>query len=288
VRNLLHHWPLIVPFLVGQFGFDFGDITSVLLSYLSDLVSFLLAAVSYIWSVLVYVANYIWGALNWVWNFVYNLFKNIAAAFKWIWDNIIKGALTKLVKLFLRVRTWLKQTFGPVISFLKKLRAYYQWYFNHYVKPLLQLLGIVRKVLGIFRLLGFKWAARLDADIAGIEQKIVQVYSKLIGYINLAITWLDLIVDPLGILRRNPLFAALINDAPALRNLVLGAGIRPLTGAESSGQARDRALATPANAKQNFQTYYSQRKVTPEQDCTITEFKKAYADLQAGTSDYGN
>jgi len=145
--------------------------------------------------VLVYVANYIWGALNWVWNFVYNLFKNIAAAFKWIWDNIIKGALTKLVKLFLRVRTWLKQTFGPVISFLKKLRAYYQWYFNHYVKPLLQLLGIVRKVLGIFRLLGFKWAARLDADIAGIEQKIVQVYSKLIGYINLAITWLDLIVD---------------------------------------------------------------------------------------------
>lgn len=272
MRFLLHHWPVWVVFLVGQFGFDFGDLTDVLLGYLSDIVSFLLAAIQYIWSVLVFVANYIWAALNWIWNLAYSLFQNIKDALKWVWENVIKAGLTKLISLIQRIRQWLHDTLGPVIDFIKKVRRWYDDFFNRYVRPLLVILQRIRQFLAIFRLLGFKWAIRLDGDIAAIENKVAQIYTTLRGYLNQAITWLDLIVDPTGILRRNPLFGALFSNAAELRNIVLTAPYRPLTGGETDSQTRDRSQASIATQKQNFTDYYSQGKVTPDDDTFISQF----------------
>lgn len=274
-------------FLQG-FGFDFGDLTAILEQYLQDVIAFLVALIGYIWNVLVYVANYIWTALNWIAHFFYTLFEDVQKAFKWIWANVIKAGLTKLVAVFQKVRAWLKKTLQPVIDWLKKVRKWYDDFFNRWMKPVLRMIQTMRKVLTIFRLLGFKWAARLDGDLAMVEQKITQVYTTLRGYLNTAITWIDLIVDPSGILRRNPLFAALIASQNELRNMVLQAPARPLTGGEIDTQSANRQSMTLDGQKSNFTSYYSQGQVTPEDDQTRKDFA-AYMDaILNGTSLPGN
>jgi hypothetical protein len=272
--------------LLDGFGFDFGGMGDFFGSLLANIVQFLLQILQFIWNVLVYVANYIWAALNWLGNFFYTLFQDVAKAFKWIWEKVIKLGLTKLVTLIQKVRTWLSNTLRPILDFIKKVRKWYDDFFNRWIKPVLKMIQTMRKVLTIFRLLGFKWAKRLDADLAMVEQRIVKYYSELRKYINDAITWIDLIIDPTGILRRNPLFAALLHSQNEVRNMVLQAPARPLLGSETDAQTRDRNQATPATQKDNFTTYYAQGQLTPDDDAARKQFAAAWDALRAGSGDY--
>lgn len=259
------HWHIVVWFfVVGQFGFGFGDSGTNDPGFLAGLISFIVSAVSYIWAVLVAVANYIFAVLQFVWNFLLVLFKDIANAFKWIWENVIKSALTKLVNVFQRVRDWLQRTFAPILHWLKVARQIFDKYFNLYIKPILNLIHHIRQFLVIFRILGFKWAARLDADLALVEQKITKVYTTLRGYLNQVISWINIIADPSGILRRNPLFGAIIRSAKELQNVLDTTTTRPLTGSEQDAADSARTRLTADTQKSNFDNYYSQYKLPPD------------------------
>jgi hypothetical protein len=278
MRALLHalnaHHGLPWFVLLGQFGFDFGDGGGALGGFLDDIAAFLLEIIQLIWSILVAVANYIFAVLQFIWNFLVTLFNDIKDAFKWIWNNVIKAVLTKLVSVFQKVRAWLQQTFGPVLRFLKKIRAWYDKLFNQYVRPFLNVLRHIRQVLQIFRLLGFKWAARLDADLGRIEQAITKVYTTLRKYINEAITWIQLVVDPLGILRRNPLFAGLIRSAKELENIHLQVTQRPLFASEAATCDRNRTWFS-GNAPADNLKYYKQGQLPPDMEDARQEFLKA-------------
>ena len=263
LHKLLPHGWVFVPFLVGQFGFDFGNLGGILEGYISAVLQFLLQIVVFIWNVLVYVANYIWAALNFVANFFYTLFQDVKKAFGWLWDNVVKAGLTKVVGTFLKVRAWLTNLFAPLLKWIKILRAWYDQYFNQFVKPLLKILRQIRQVLQIFKLLGFKWAARLDADIARIENKIVALYVTLRQYLNIATSWIQLIVDPLGILRRNPLFAAIIRSAAELQNTLDRATQRELTPSEQDSAKQDARLFTKQTMANDQTNYFSKGKLPP-------------------------
>src|SRR5260370_41464917 len=125
----------LVPFLVGQFGFDFGSIGGFLAGLLTDLLNFLIQVVSYIFQLLVAVANFIFSVLQFIYKFLTTLFADISRAFKWIWNTVIKGALTKLLTAYVKVRMWLEENFRPLIDFLKKVRAWYDKFFRMYVRP---------------------------------------------------------------------------------------------------------------------------------------------------------
>lgn len=271
LHKIVPHGWLLVPFVLGQFGFDFGSLAGIIEGYLQAFLNFLLQILVFIWNVLVYVANYIWAALNFVANFFYTLFQDVKKAFGWLWDNVVKRGLTKAIGTFFKVRAWLTKLFAPILRWIKILRAFYDQYFNRFVKPILKIIRQMRQFLQIFRLLGFKWAARLDADLARIEQKIVQAYTTLRGYLNVVTSWIQLIVDPLGILRRNPLFAAIIRSAPELQNLLDRATQRPLTPDEMDKARRNRTWYTQSAAAGNF-TYYKQGKLPPDMEAIRQQF----------------
>lgn len=195
-----------------------------------------------------------------------------------IWKGVIVAAIKKLLDAYSKLRDLLTKIFAPVLRYLHQLRVIYDQYFNRFVKPLLNLLHKVRQFLQIFRLLGFKWAARLDADIARIENKIVAAYSTLRAYLNIATTWIQLIVDPTGILRRNPLFAAIIRSAPELRNLMDVATVHTQTQKEVDTSNRNNGWFQPNAAATNF-TYYKQGKLPPDLDAARQEFLDAHAAL---------
>lgn len=270
-------------FLQG-FGFDFGGLQDIIDGLLEDFLAMLLAILQFIWTVLVFVANYLWAALNWLANFFYTLFQDVQKALKWLWQQVVKTIMTRLPNLLKNYRQWMHDHLQSVIDFFTKLRKWYDDFFKNWIKPILNMIGIMRKILTIFRLLGFKWAARLDGDLAMIEQKIVQTYTTLRGYINQAITWIDLIVDPTGILRRNPLFAAIFQSANEMRNVLLTVPTRPLTGSETDMQSANRQSMTLAGQEANFTNYYSQGQVTPSDDQARTDVA-AYMDaILNGTS----
>jgi hypothetical protein len=185
-----------------------------------------------LWSGISGASSFFSSSLRDAFGFISDVVSKIKNALQWVWVNVIKAVLTKILAAYSKLRDLLKRIFGPVLDLIKKLRAFYQNYFNQFVKPMLKVIRQIRQVLQIFKLLGFKWAARLDGDLARIENKIVQAYVTLFQYLNIATSWIQLIVDPAGILRRNPLFAGLIRSAPELRNLMDQVTVHPQTAKE--------------------------------------------------------
>jgi len=271
MRHDWHNLLPLVPFLVGQFGFDFGSIGDFLLGLLSDLINFLLQVLQFIWQALIAVANFIFSVLQFIYKFLTTLFADISRAFKWIWNTVIKGALTKLLTAYVKVRAWLEKTFRPLIDFLKKVRAWYDKFYRMYVRPVLNLIQHIRQVLTVFRLLGFKWAKKLDSLLSKIQGDIIKVFTTLRGYINQIISTIDLIVDPTFILRRNPLFAALVRSVPELRNLLLASVARPLTQGEIDRQQRDKTWYAPSAAADNL-AYFKHGQLPPDLEQARQEF----------------
>ena len=278
-----HHHDLLklLPFVVAQYGFDFGDLFAELEAFLGSILEFLLQVVVFIWNTLVYVAQYIFSALQFIANFFYQLALDIKKAFQWIWENIVKVGLVKALQLFQTVRAWLQKVFGPILHWLKLARQWYDWAFNRFIKPVLILIQRIRQFLQIFRLLGFKWAARLDARLAQIENKIIQAYELIRQNLNRLTSWVQLIVDPTFLLRRNPLFGALIRSVPELRNLLLASVSRPLTPEEQDAQNAGHARYTLNSQEDRQKQYYSQGQLPPD-------VAASQADFQAKISAYVN
>ena len=188
----------------------------------------------------------------------------IKDVFKSIWDDVILVMLKKLLEAYQKLRELLQRIFGPVVRFLQRLRALYDSYFNKFVKPMLNIIRQVRRVLQVFRLLGFKWAARLDARLADVENKIIKAYELIRQNLNQVTSWLQLVIDPTFILRRNPLFAAIIRSAPELRNLMLTSVTRQLTPDEQAKQDAARARYSLSSLRDRQSSYYSSGQLPPD------------------------
>ncbi len=236
---MLKHWYIWLPFLLGQFGFGFGGSGTFFGDVLAFIEGEIVAALTFLYNLLVVVANFLLSLVQFVFHFFLTLAQDIKNAFKWLWTNIVKEGLTKLVSVFVRVQTWLAKYVNKVTAWLVRLRKWYDQYFNQFVRPVLNAIRHLRQTLQIFRLLGFKWAARLDARLAQIENRIVQAYELLRVNLNRVISWAQLIADPFGILRRNPVLAAVLRDAPEIKNAIDRATNHHTTQQEVNSANRD-------------------------------------------------
>lgn len=270
-----HLPPVFFFMLLGQFGFDFGDGFDGIIGGITDaILQAVLAALAFIWNVLVAVANYIWSVLQFIWQFILRAFNFVKNGLKWLWENVVKQVITKLLQAYTKLRTILAPIFNHLLLWLQKARYYLDLIFNRFVKPYLVMIQKVRQVLGIFRLLGFKWAQRLDARLGALEAKIIGVFQTLRVPLNQAISFLQLLADPLGILRRNPLIAAVLRDAPEIKNAIDTATMHPQTTAEINASHRDRTWFDKSAVAGN-QGYFAKRQLPPDMEAARQEFIKA-------------
>jgi len=167
------------------------------------LVSWILGLIQALWAALVFVANllyvlilYVYQALVFVVLHVWAALQALARLFVRLWETIIKRGVLKLFELYDRVREWLERVLGPVIRILQRIRQILDSIFNTYIRPILDVIQRVRRVLRVLRLLGFKWAEKLDRRLVAIETAITEAFLFIRGWIVLVQDILERIVDP--------------------------------------------------------------------------------------------
>src|SRR5262249_8086089 len=129
-----------------------------------------------------------------LWSWLTNLWQ-------WIQDHLIG----KLADLINKIKDKLQRIFGPLLCHLKQAIATYTKLWNTYVKPLYDFLQRIRRVLVIFRLLGFKWAQKLDARIVALETALTNSFLGVLANLNRLADWINFIIDPFGLLQANVL-----------------------------------------------------------------------------------
>jgi hypothetical protein len=217
-------------------------------------------------------------ALAFVWGILKGIVSSVAAFLQHLWNDIIKNVLRRILAAYARLRGILAPIFSHVLRWLMQARAILDYIFRRFIRPYLIMIQRTRQVLQLFRLLGFKWAKRLDARLAGIEAKIIGVFQAIRGPLNQLISFVGLIADPGAILRRNPIIAAVLRDAPEIKNAIDRATMHTQTQAEVDASNRANGwFQQPAVAGNAH--YFAQKQLPPDLAAARQEFIDAQAAL---------
>jgi len=146
-----------------------------------------------------------------LWTWLTNLWQ-------WLNDHLIQ----KLKDLIDKIKDKLNKIFGPLLCHLRIAIDAYKKLWNQYVKPLFDFLQRVRRVLVIFRLLGFKWAKKLDQRIVALENAITQSFLGVLANLNRLADWINFIIDPFGTFQPSVLFGSIAKSVGAILGIIYG------------------------------------------------------------------
>jgi hypothetical protein len=204
----------------------------------------LASAVNTTWTNLVFTSTFLYNTVRSIFDFLRKLLAILVDGLKHIISDILHGHLLNVLKDLQAMFHALQQLFKPIIDFLATLRGWYYKYIFRWIKAVEEILSRVRVILALFRILGAKWAAKLDADIARIQGYLATFNQAIVGTLNSITTWLTLAIDPAGVIRggffRDTLFSSVLD----VRKAATFGDDRAFTASEAQHNADDKALIT--------------------------------------------
>jgi hypothetical protein len=233
----------------GQFGFGFDPLEffGVLDAFFGAIVNALIAAFNFLFHILIAIAQFIWNGLIAIVNFLGHAFTILGRFFQHLWDKILKPIFTTLVKDYQKLRAFLQRVLGPYLKFIQTIQVWITKHILPIIKLAIAIIQRVRIILEIFRLLGFKWAAKLDADLRKVQDFLTTALQDIVVGLNTLTTIMEVIIDPAMLLRKNVLGGTLFKYLGALKRAVGFGGNRALDPDEAQSQ-QDNAAMLQGNA----------------------------------------
>lgn len=188
-------------------------------------VKFLWTFATAIYNATITLGKVVWRGLREVWEFARATYR-----------EVLKPAFDTMKRIYDRVRAWLDKYVGPVVRFLLKVRRKLLKFYEDFIRPILDTIGVARRVLQLLARLGVDWATTLDRKLAWLEQRITSTYLQVLGRLNELITAVNRIATADGLLQRFALVRSIQRDVAYVQNLWWNAAHRPATDAER-GQA---------------------------------------------------
>ena len=195
---------------------------------------FVVIAAQAIWTGVQVVAQATLTVLAWsvkaLWAFattIYNALKVTGRALldagKWTldflektYDRVLKPAWQHFWKWFDRAKKWLQDVLRPVFAILNRIKGEILEFYNSYVRPILDAIGIARRVLRVFESFGWDWAGALDRRLADLEERIDKPFRLVLAKVNEVIGIVNRIVTLDGLLQRVTLLRSIERDVRAV------------------------------------------------------------------------
>jgi hypothetical protein len=230
---------------LGPFGIVLGIVQFIaqLLGFGSIDLRPITSAINNTWANLAVGAAFLYNTLGTIFDFIKKIFSIIYNALKHIIVDVLHGHLLQALKDIQKLFHDLHTLFKPILDAIQWLRDKFYKYIYPWIRHVQQVLAIVRVILSALRLLGVKWAAKLDQQIGQIQGYVTDVLQGIVGTLNQASTWLNFALDPLGIIRRDFFSNSLFSSALQVRNTIDFGKDRYLTASEAQNTHDDVSMA---------------------------------------------
>lgn len=167
------------------------------------------------------VVGYLVTAVGWLASQVANIlistgaiFAKVWDAMKIVWSDVLKPALAWIDKAFTRVQAWLKDTFGPVFKWLRRVRDELNRIYERFVKPVVDTIEFIRQINRVLLTFHITVLQTLDGYLAELERRIREpilwLYARLTDVENAV----NFIVTADGFFQRLTLLRSLDRHAP--------------------------------------------------------------------------
>ena len=182
-------------------GWD--DIIAWVEGFFQAFADFIVQIADALYSIIVDAANFIWTALQDFWGWLDGVWEAIKGFFDDLWWEVIEPLIEKLQQILDDITTWLQDHFEWLINIWNKALSIYKHYIYPILHDFLEVIQRMRVILELFRLMGFQWAAKLDADLMLIQNYVSDIILEIAQTVNAISTAIGLVLDPSGILRRD-------------------------------------------------------------------------------------
>ena len=165
---------------------------------------------------------------------------------KLTFDNVIKPAWKFFWRWFDKARKWLDNFVRPAFKFLAWVKANILDFYDKYVRPILDVIGIGRRVLQLLGSFGLDWAKALDKRLADLEEQINRPFQIVLAKLNEVVNLVNRVVTINGLIQRIAHIRTIERDMRDVQRRFVAWRSTPLTAADYDA-ARRRAAARSIN-----------------------------------------
>lgn len=175
------------------------------------------------------------------------------------YENVIKPLALQVKKFVDWAVKWSHKVFDPIFQFLDRVRGWVLRVYSDYVRPVLDIIDVTRRMLRVLASLGFDWARTLEQKLAQLEEKIQLPFTFILAKINEIVNLVNRIATVDGLLQRLALIRSFERDiryaARAIHNWrsapfsqadsdALKASVKTLTVQQAEAQAHMHIMGT--------------------------------------------
>jgi hypothetical protein len=172
-------------------------------------------------------------------SFAFSGLKRAWSLLRGTYEHVLKPAWQKVWRWIDNVEQWLQRTFGPVLTWLRRVRTWILDFWSTYIRPILDLVDITRRALHVLGALGLEWARSLDRRLGAIEDWIERRFQDVLGTLNDVINVVNRIMTADGLFQRLTFLRTLARDYAHAWSIVLQGFNKPLGAADRD--AMDKA-----------------------------------------------
>lgn len=132
--------------------------------------------------------------------------------FRWTYDEILAPAWRKFWHLVDVVHATLDRVLRPVFTILRRIRDELLTLYSHWVRPILDTIGITRQMLRVLAALHLNFARTLDRKLGDLEEAIDRPFRYVLGKLNEVINLVNRIVTLDGLIQRLALVRSIARD----------------------------------------------------------------------------
>lgn len=222
---------------------DPSAIIDFIVGLIEQIIAFIIQLFADFINILVAVFNAIAQVINSIITFLENFPEHLKDFLDDLWNEVIVPAIEKIQQIYDDIQTWLQNLLDPIIQFIQEVRAWFLKYIYPWIQRVQNIISITRAILSALRILGVKWAAKLDADLAKIQGYITGVFQDIIKPLNESLTWLNFLADPAGLFRTQTLSNSLFANLSSVYRSVNWGKNRGLSASEAQNTQEDISLA---------------------------------------------
>ncbi len=187
--------------------------------------------------------------------------------FKWreLWHLLKKG--------YDQWRKWVKWYQDHVLGPIRRMHRQLMEIYNRIFRPVLEILDMLRRTVGIIGIFNRKLARKLDSALWGLESRLLDPWYRAMRRLNSLSSWAMAIITRSGLFDRTIFVQTLRRDWKSVWKVLLNNGHFPSAGAPRV------PFAGLADVHQNFMQYYRDRS-GPLRD-EVDSIQRDFEDIRA-------
>jgi len=160
----------------------------------------------------------------------------------------VRAFVTRVWTQLQRLQQFLKDKFGPVLQFIRRIKDEINAFYNKYIRPIIDTIEFIRRLNSLLQVFHIDLLKKLDSVLQKVEQRIEEPFLWVQQKISWLENWIDRIVTVDGLFKKAALLSSMVKYSPSWVSGFWNSQINSADVARRTGSIPTSIIADPPEA----------------------------------------